>query len=417
MPGNVDLAPGVDLDEIALDGKKEGQFIYGVKPCVGQRNATTGNYDLLAVSTAYGCTEPYFLIREPFQRRTAMFRYDEFRRPSLWQLDVNFAKTTPITDKVRLPGASRGVQPLQQPDVRRAQTTTDDTTSADFGRINRNITRPVELPAVHPARIPADLLTPPWPGTASAVPGYSLPWLTSLVQLRLALLALAASLAVLTSAARRGTRARCSGTTSPPPLQQRLAAAGLAASTFEPAPRRPSRADDRACPRRATSTRPIYYALQSATFTALPPIEPALSARDVRRGLDDAGAPRYPGRRGRSPTGRIPAGGPRPARRARVVAAPPPLRSAGSPTSARSCTREQTTPAGACCAAEYVRAMRFLYQKEFVAQRDRRRVGGRGAVSAPRAEHRHGGRSRLCRPSRAGDAPGGRAGSGASAGC
>ena len=36
MPGNVDLAPGVDLKDIALNGKKEGQFIYGVKPCVGQ---------------------------------------------------------------------------------------------------------------------------------------------------------------------------------------------------------------------------------------------------------------------------------------------------------------------------------------------------------------------------------------------
>ena len=58
MPGNVDLAPGVDLKEIALPGKKDGQFIYGVKPCIGQRNATTGQYDLLSVSTAYGCTEP-----------------------------------------------------------------------------------------------------------------------------------------------------------------------------------------------------------------------------------------------------------------------------------------------------------------------------------------------------------------------
>ena len=87
--------------DVALHGKKDGQFIYGVKPCVGQRNATTGNYDLLSVSQAYGCTEPYFLIREAFQRRTAKFRYDEFRRPGFWQVDVNFAKTTPITDKVR----------------------------------------------------------------------------------------------------------------------------------------------------------------------------------------------------------------------------------------------------------------------------------------------------------------------------
>src|ERR687896_2689390 len=100
MPGNVELAPGIDLDQVALPGKKEGQFIYGAKPCVGQRQAN-GTYALLAVSTAYGCTEPYFLIRENFQRRTAMFRYDEFRRPSYWQVDMNFAKTTPINDRVR----------------------------------------------------------------------------------------------------------------------------------------------------------------------------------------------------------------------------------------------------------------------------------------------------------------------------
>ena len=37
MPGNVDLAPGVNLADIALEGKKDGQFIYGVKPCIGQR--------------------------------------------------------------------------------------------------------------------------------------------------------------------------------------------------------------------------------------------------------------------------------------------------------------------------------------------------------------------------------------------
>ena len=80
MPGNVDLAPGVNLADIALPGEKDGQFIYGVKPCIGQRQ-TNGTYTLLAVSTAYGCTEPYFLIRENFQRRTAMNRYDEFRRP------------------------------------------------------------------------------------------------------------------------------------------------------------------------------------------------------------------------------------------------------------------------------------------------------------------------------------------------
>ena len=138
MPGNVDLAPGIDLADVALPGKKEGQFMYGVKPCIGQRQAN-GTYALLALSTAYGCTEPYFLIRENFQRRTAMFRYDEFRRPSFWQVDMNFAKTTPITDHVRFQLRLEAFNVFNSPmyDERNYNQTTS---SADFGRINRNTT-------------------------------------------------------------------------------------------------------------------------------------------------------------------------------------------------------------------------------------------------------------------------------------
>ena len=137
MPGNVDLA--VDPAVAALNGEKDGQFIYGVAPCVGQRNAATGNYDLLSVSTAYGCTEPFFLVREAFQRRTAMVRYDEFRRPTFWQIDLNFAKTTPITDKVQFQFRIEAFNIFNSPmyDEREYNQTT---TSADFGRINRNTT-------------------------------------------------------------------------------------------------------------------------------------------------------------------------------------------------------------------------------------------------------------------------------------
>jgi Carboxypeptidase regulatory-like domain/TonB-dependent Receptor Plug Domain/TonB dependent receptor len=136
MPGNVDLA--VDPAIAALPGNKEGQFIYGVKPCVGQRNAA-GGYDLLSYSVAYGCTEPFFLVREAFQRRTAMFRYDEFRRPSFWQVDLNFAKTTPITSKMRMQVRVEAFNIFNSPmyDEREYNQTT---TSADFGRINRNST-------------------------------------------------------------------------------------------------------------------------------------------------------------------------------------------------------------------------------------------------------------------------------------
>jgi len=66
-----------------------------------------------------------------------MFRYDEFRRPSFWQVDLNFAKTTPITDKVRLQIRVEAFNIFNSPmyDEREYQ---QSTTSADFGRINRN---------------------------------------------------------------------------------------------------------------------------------------------------------------------------------------------------------------------------------------------------------------------------------------
>jgi hypothetical protein len=137
MPGNVDLAPGVSLSDIALDGKKEGQYIYGVKPCVGNYNSATGQYDLQSYSIAYGCTQPYFLIRQTYQRRTAMFHYDEFRKTTYWEIDANLAKTTHITDKVRFEFRIEAFNLLNSPMYDELQYT-QDTASSDFGRINRN---------------------------------------------------------------------------------------------------------------------------------------------------------------------------------------------------------------------------------------------------------------------------------------
>jgi len=139
MPGNVDLAPGVALKDIALNGDKEGQFIYGVKPCVGTYNTTTNKYDLQSYSVAYGCTQPYFLVRQAFQRRTAMFRYDEFRRPIYWELDASIAKMIRITDKTRFQMRFEAFNLLNSP-MYDERNYTQDTNSADFGRINRNVT-------------------------------------------------------------------------------------------------------------------------------------------------------------------------------------------------------------------------------------------------------------------------------------
>jgi len=136
MPDNLDLA--VDPSVAALSPEKNGQFIYGVQPCVGQRNAS-GAYALISLSQAYGCTEPFFLIRETYQRRTAQRRYDEFRRPGAWQVDLNFAKTTPITNSVRLQIRVEAFNIFNSP-MYDERDYDRNTGSADFGRINRNTT-------------------------------------------------------------------------------------------------------------------------------------------------------------------------------------------------------------------------------------------------------------------------------------
>jgi hypothetical protein len=136
MPTNVELI--VDPKIAALSGKKEGQFMYGVKPCVADR-ASNGTYQLLSVSTAYGCTEPYFLVRQAFQRRNTMLRYDEFRRPTYWDLTMGLSKTTTITDRVRMQVRLEAFNLFNSPmyDERNYNQTTS---SGDFGRINRNTT-------------------------------------------------------------------------------------------------------------------------------------------------------------------------------------------------------------------------------------------------------------------------------------
>jgi hypothetical protein len=123
----------------SLPVKKDGQFIYGMKPCVAQRNNSTGQYQLLAVSQAYGCTEPFFLIREPFQPRNTPFLVDSLRRPSYWQLDMNFAKTTQITDRVRFQLRLEAFNVFNSP-MYDERDYDRNTNSADFGRINRNTT-------------------------------------------------------------------------------------------------------------------------------------------------------------------------------------------------------------------------------------------------------------------------------------
>jgi hypothetical protein len=131
LPSNVEF-----IGDASVNVQKTGQYIYGVAPCVAQRQAN-GSYQLLGVATAYGCTSPNMLIREPFQQRTTNWWDDRYRRPGFWQLDLNFAKTTQITDHVRFQVRLEAFNVFNSPmyDERDFER---DTNSADFGRINRN---------------------------------------------------------------------------------------------------------------------------------------------------------------------------------------------------------------------------------------------------------------------------------------
>ena len=64
---------------------------------------------------------------------------DSLRRPSYWQLDLNFAKTTEITDRIRFQLRIEAFNIFNSP-MYDERDYTRDTTSADFGRINRNST-------------------------------------------------------------------------------------------------------------------------------------------------------------------------------------------------------------------------------------------------------------------------------------
>jgi hypothetical protein len=131
IPQNTEL-----IGDPSLDPKKDGQFIYGMQPCVGQRNAS-GGYTLQAYSVNYGCTEPFFLIREPYQARTTQVLDDRLRRPGYWQLDLNFAKTTQLTDRVRFQLRVEAFNVFNSP-MYDERDYDRNTSSDDFGRINRN---------------------------------------------------------------------------------------------------------------------------------------------------------------------------------------------------------------------------------------------------------------------------------------
>jgi hypothetical protein len=122
---------------------KAPQFIKGVQPCVAQLR--DGRYQLIPISVAAGCTEPNFLVREPYQTRRTMFRDDRLRRPSYLDLTMNLAKTTRINDRVRLQIRLEAFNVLNSPmyDERDYQR---DQNNPEFGTINKNTVNQSNFP-------------------------------------------------------------------------------------------------------------------------------------------------------------------------------------------------------------------------------------------------------------------------------
>jgi hypothetical protein len=152
------------------------------------------------------------------------------------------------------------------------------------------------------------------------------------------------------------------------PLAPALEARGFTAATFPADVERTHRANAQRV-REGDLDHLVFYLLQSTRFTSLPSIEPALSAKAFVEGLD-AGAREEFLKHGRADARRISG-----AVRTRVAGLLRALDSrAADPrlTYFRSLV-ESTFPdrreREAGLLGEYLRAMRFLYQKEFVAQR------------------------------------------------
>jgi hypothetical protein len=152
----------------------------------------------------------------------------------------------------------------------------------------------------------------------------------------------------------------------PPAIQQRLTGAGLGAASFDGF-RQAHVLRTRVRVQESDLDAAVYYALQSTAFTEDPPVEPAVSAQTLVESLDDGLRQRFLAGAA-SPTDRVPASARRRLRTfAGAIQTPPPGnrlalfrdvldREAGNQASVE-----------VALLSHYLKAMRFLYEKEFVA--------------------------------------------------
>ena len=123
------------------------EYIQAVKPCVGTaiknsdgtyRRDSSGKltYALTGYSTAYGCTSPNFVVREPFEERKTGVRTGIVRRPAFHQFDVNLSKRFRITEgtsfQFRLEAYNVTNTPMYD-----ERTYINDPTNTEFGSISK----------------------------------------------------------------------------------------------------------------------------------------------------------------------------------------------------------------------------------------------------------------------------------------
>ena len=268
LPQNVFYVKDATIENVDFSQ----DIIRGVQPCVGTMN-NSGQVTLQGYSVAAGCTEAFFIIKPNFTGAGAEFRDDQIRRPPFYQFDVNFAKSTRLAGNVRLQVRFEVYNLFNQTVYDERNYESNPTNAAV--RHDRSPGRAsVELPALRTDRHQAAVLSRRRviffhhrPGRMRMRPGLAVsasPF-PSLPRSRFTIHA--------ARVARDVTWADL-----PVGVQQALASRKIDAARF-PSWVKEIRAANETRLRDGNYDHLIHYALQSTRVTALPPIEPALSAK------------------------------------------------------------------------------------------------------------------------------------------
>ena len=140
LPGNTFYVKDARLPEIEYTATS----IRAVRNCVATMS-DAGVVTMQAFSVAAGCTEPNFIIRPNFTGRTTEFRDAEIRRTPFYQFDLNFAKTTQLTNRLRLQVRFELYNVLNQVIYDERQYVNNPTDPL-FGTIDRTSTRQSNFP-------------------------------------------------------------------------------------------------------------------------------------------------------------------------------------------------------------------------------------------------------------------------------